>query len=219
MNSEKFNVNGSEYSRTSHLFLVVSDFATAVGFVIALIILGIIVYIIELLKKNNENFWLMYVWLFTHICYTLMTFLGVYSRYPRCLLTVVQILETIFTSVLSAVITFLLLMIAYRRIPQPNVRRNRNTTSSEVSELGIGEEIDNPPTSYLERFENDDPPPSCPERFENYAPTSSNSIRFENDVPPSFVSGNISTHVAGELTTQTTPYTCEQNGGSADHSC
>jgi hypothetical protein len=143
--------------------MLVSVFGTIIGFVVAVFTVIFIVDIIDKFKKDNCC--LMYVWLFTHVCYTLIAFLGLLGSFPTCPLNVVQILEATFASLLSAVATCLLMGEVYGYHFQLEERWNRNTTSPEVPEVVTAEEIKDSPPSYSECFENDAPPPSYPELF------------------------------------------------------
>jgi fatty acid desaturase len=145
------------------LFQIVSTIGTTFGYFVAAFIVILIVDIIGKLKKDNCC--LMYVWLFTHVCYTLIAFLGWLGSFPACPLNVVQILEAIFASLLSGVASFLLLLEVYEYHLQLEEPWNRNTTSSEVPEVVTVEEIKDSPPSYSECFENDAPPPSYAELF------------------------------------------------------
>jgi hypothetical protein len=86
-----------------------------------------------------------------------MALLGLCSCLPTCLLNVVQLLWSFFACLLIAVITCLLVDAAESYKFQLQLRRNRNTTSSEVPVVVTVEERKDSPPSYSECFENDAP--------------------------------------------------------------
>jgi hypothetical protein len=136
------DVSGSENvtNRMTLFSLIMTVFASAAVFAMALRILFVIADIVNLVRKNNkENLCLIYVWLFTNAFYTLLALMGLFSSLPECMPNIDHILVSLFSSVLNAVVTCIFLAKVKMFSWQLNVRLNRNT--QEVSQNPISLEV------------------------------------------------------------------------------
>jgi hypothetical protein len=132
LNSTESVGTGSGDSRVLFFSLLFPTMGASVAFVMTLCILVLIIRIVYIVKNDNQpNLRLMYLWLLTHVWYTLLALVEVVLSFPRCTPNQDLMFVSEFSSIWLMVMTlcFLKEVDSYKR--QLKVRPNRNTQDTQ----------------------------------------------------------------------------------------